>query len=146
MKNYYYGLLLFTLLFSCNDIKRENTKSEIGINKSESFEEFFKKFSSDSFFRNSRINFPLKGFNSDDSNTNGKDEVYLWSKEDWSFYSEEDFSNKKDKDEKKTETIKKNKSLITYRIYKENSGYDIQYEFKKENDKWFLIYYSYKKF
>jgi len=122
-------------------------KSQIAIIQmpSEDFDSFFKSFSSDKKFRIAHIKFPLKGFNSDENEFNSKNKPYLWDKENWLFYSEEDFINEKKHDEIKTDKIKKDSSVI-YRFYKENSGYDIQYTFKKIDNKWNLIYYSYKNF
>ncbi|MBF4515783.1 hypothetical protein IRZ71_05490 [Flavobacterium sp. ANB] len=154
-------LLLALVLLNCNDVKRQDkgievsTKNKadlkqfkkpeifIGQKSSEDFNSFFKSFSSDKQFRVAHIKFPLEGFNSDENEYNSKNKPYHWEKENWLFYSEEDFENTKSKDVIKTETIKKDSTII-YRIYKENSGYDIQYAFKKIENKWNLIYYSYK--
>lgn len=148
-------LLLFTLIFiNCNQSKenqivpqKKEIKESAKIKEecSEDFDSFFKSFSSNKQFREAHIKFPLEGFNSDENEYNSKNKPYQWEKENWLFYSEEDFGNSKNKDEIKTETIKKDSTTI-YRIYKENSGYDIQYTFKKINSKWNLIYYSYKNF
>jgi hypothetical protein len=144
MKYYFSFGLMLILALSCNNIKKENQKIESLINKNESFNDFFNRFSTDSVFRISRVKFPLKGFNSDETDVNSKDKPYLWSKEDWAFYAEEDF-NPKSEDVKKTDTIKTDTSVI-YRIYKEDSGYDIQYKFEESKNKWFLVYYSHKDF
>jgi len=145
MKYYFSFGLLLILLISCNNAKKENQEIKNFINKNESFNDFFNEFSTDSTFRISRIKFPIKGFNSDETNINSKDNPFLWNKEDWSFYAEEDFNRSKSKDIKKTDTIKTGTSVI-YRIYKEDSGYDIQYKFEESKNKWFLVYYSYKNF
>ena len=145
MKYYFSFGLMLILVLSCNNIKKENQKTENLIDKKESFNDFFNRFSTDSVFRISRVKFPLKGFNSDETDVDFKDKTYLWNKEDWLFYAEEDFSSSKSEDIKKTDTIKTNASVI-YRIYKEDSGYDIQYKFKESKNKWFLVYYSHKEF
>jgi hypothetical protein len=148
------AIFMIVILFfisSCNENKKVETKllpkTEVKKEKliSEDFDIFFKKFSTDSAFRISRVNFPLKGFNSDETNTNLKDQSYLWSKEDWLFYADEDFKNQKSEDILKTD-INKDGTYIIFRIYKENSGYDIQYKFKENNKRWFLVNYSYKNF
>lgn len=147
-------LVVLFFVFSCTENKKridkvnsnqlQKKEAIIEKNSSEDFDSFFKKFSTDSKFRMSRVEFPLKGFNSDETNVDSKDKTYLWSKEDWLFYAEEDFINKSE-DAIKTDITKTDTSVI-YRIYKENSGYDIQYEFQKNNKQWFLVYYSYKNF
>jgi hypothetical protein len=145
MKKVMSFVAVIILFFACNKTKEEPIKIKTGINSTESFENFFSKFSTNSRFRINRIKFPLDGFNSDETDTNAKDKPYKWEKEDWLFYSAEDFTKNQNGDNKKTEIVKTN-SFVTYRIYKENSGYDIQYRFKVYKDKWYLINYSYKNF
>ena len=137
--------IVIILLSACNKVKDAPLKEEKKIGMTETFEDFFNRFSKDSKFRISRIKFPIDGFNSDETNTNAKDKPYKWEKEDWLFYAAEDFTINTSGDVKKTEIVKTN-SFVTYRIYKENSGYDIQYRFNVDNKKWFLINYSYKNF
>ena len=148
-------IVILLFISSCNEKKQVETnllhKTEVKKEKfiSENFDSFFKKFSTDSAFRLSRVNFPLKGFNSDETNVNSKDKPYLWNKEDWLFYTDEDFKNLTE-DIIKTDIIKtdiiKDGTFTIFRIYKENSGYDIQYKFKENNKSWFLVNYSYKNF
>ncbi|MEO0038943.1 MAG: hypothetical protein RIQ59_2154 [Bacteroidota bacterium] len=145
MKKILSFVIVIILLSACNKVKEEPLKSENKINRAESFEDFFNKFSTNSKFRVSRIKFPIDGFNSDETNTNAKDKPYKWEKEDWLFYAAEDFTENTSGDVKKTEIIKTN-SFVTYRIFKEDSGYDIQYRFKVDKDKWYLVNYSYKNF
>lgn len=142
-------MLLF--VFGCSEKKKNGLnqllKKEIVTEKttSENFKCFLEKFATDPAFRISRVSFPLEGFNSDQTNVNSTDRPYLWEREDWLFYSEEDFKNPTNEDVVKTATIKTD-TTVTFRIYKENSGYDIQYKFKENNKQWFLVYYSYKNF
>ncbi|KRD11762.1 hypothetical protein ASE21_08690 [Flavobacterium sp. Root901] len=143
-------LIIVFFVSSCTKNKADlnqfqKSQKVIEQKSSEDFDSFFKSFSLDKNFRLMHIKFPLKGFNSDESEFDSLNKPYLWKKEDWIFYSEEDFKTGKTKDEVKTDKIKKD-SLIIYRIFKENSGYDIQYTFKKIDNKWNLIYYSYKNF
>lgn len=107
----------------------------------ENFEFFLSKFINDSVFRYNRIKFPIKGFNSD---TEFDKRDYLWTREDWDFYSVEDLRYKKD--ENIISEIVRIDSSMNWRLYKENSGYDINYRFKFNNNKWYLDYYSYKNF
>ena len=108
----------------------------------ESFEKFILKFVSDSTFRYERIKFPINGFNSEAENYNMN---YSWTKEDWGFYSREDFNYQNDPNIV-NDILKKDSLTIVWRLFKENSGYDIRYIFKKEEKKWFLENYSYKNF
>ena len=130
------------LLYGCKyGQTNSNVSSNFEINtlKNESFEDFHLKFLIDSTFRYSRINFPVKGYNSD---SEASPENYLWERGDWDFYFEVD------KDYKKNGAIVSEiyptDSTTVWRLYIENSGYDIRYHFKKDNDKWMLTYYSYK--
>ena len=142
--------MFFKLIISCNNSEKKERIENNSIEKpltirvpKEDFDEFFTKFRSDSLFKITRTKFPLKGFNSDEKEIGSKQSSYLWDKENFIFYSDEDFKNQVTTDIIK-EDITKSDSLVTYRRYKEDSGYDINYEFKNLNDKWYLIYYSYK--
>jgi len=109
--------------------------------KKEDFDEFISKFTSDSVFRYSRIKFPLKGYNSH-AESNRQD--YVWNKEIWDFYSESDMNYQNN--ENILNQTKSKDSIKIWRLYKKNSGYDIEYRFKLKGNKWFLKYYSYKNY
>ncbi|KGO87343.1 hypothetical protein Q765_06665 [Flavobacterium rivuli WB 3.3-2 = DSM 21788] len=152
--NYKFFLLLlfFKIIIGCNNVEKKERIENKSIEKSltikvpkEDFDEFFTKFRSDSIFKFTRIKFPLKGFNSDEMGTGSEQSIYLWDKENFIFYSVEDFKNQTTTDIIKEDIIKSD-SVVTYRRYKEDSGYDINYEFKNIKDKWYLIYYSYSIF
>ncbi len=150
-------ILLILVFFFCVSCRNKNSDSEIE-NKveanevsqrknlkenqqKEDFNLFISKFVMDSLFRYHRVKFPLKGYNSD-AEINKRD--YIWSKEDWDFYSMEDMKYKTD--ESITNQVIPKDSLMIWRLYKENSGYDIKYQFKLKENKWYLVYYSYKNF
>lgn len=143
-------LIILLLVSGCKKDKIELSQIKkaqpiIEQKPSEDFDSFFKSFSSDKKFRMTRIKFPLEGFNSDENEHDSTNKSYEWEKDNWLFYSEEDFTDANEPDEIKTDKIKK-EATIVYRIYKENSGYDIQYTFKKVDKKWNLIFYSYKNY
>lgn len=119
-----------------------NDKTLSNQHNDDEFDIFIKKFTSDKLFRELHVEFPLKGFNSDETDFNSRDSIYLWSKKDWEFYADEDFSANRNENIKSK--ITKKGTTIIYHIYKENSGYNIQYIFKKTDNKWLLIFYSYK--
>lgn len=143
MKNHF-KILAISLLISlvnCNNFDKRKViiskEKGVNVNKNiENFDDFFIRFSKDINFRISRIKFPLAGYNSDE-----RKKSFFWTKEEWLFYSEEDFKINKDAT-KRVKLIENSK--IIYRIYKENSGYDIKYTFVLINDKWNLVFYSYK--
>jgi hypothetical protein len=152
-------LILIILVFLINvSCKNQNSDFEVENNtkttelshlkdskenrQEENFNMFILKFISDSIFRYSRIKFPLKGYNFDAEIT--KRDYYIWNKEDWDFYSIVDMKYKSDENII-NEVIPKD-SLMVWRLYKESSGYDIKYEFKLNENKWYLNYYSYKNF
>ena len=134
MKSYLFVIVLLAAL-GCKDA---------GIQKpvTENFSQFIHQFTTDSDFRMSRVNFPLAGSNSDDRVVGETQDNYFWAKEDWSFYVEEDFKNNPDATIK-TEAID-NDTTAMYRLYKENSGYDVRYKFELEDGKWYLVNYSYQ--
>jgi len=142
MKHFFSFMLLLITLNGCNN-KPETNKNKIG--KIENFDEFIDKFSKDNIFRISRVKFPLKGFNSDETDFNAKDKIYIWEKEDWLFYATEDFKNIMNDSSIKSKVVKTEANMI-YNIYKNDSGYDIKYEFKQIENKWYLEFYSYKNF
>lgn len=107
----------------------------------ENFTEFHSKLINDSVFRYSRINFPIAGYNSD---AEKEPDNYSWTKEDWDFYFEEDAKYKQNKNIVSTTAV--TDTLATWRLHIPNSGYDINYYFKPENNKWFLKSYSYKNY
>ncbi|WP_374676571.1 hypothetical protein [Flavobacterium sp. NRK1] len=110
----------------------------------ENFDNFFSKFRSDSSFRLSRTKFPLDGYNSDEKEIDSRDTLYVWSKEDFNFYAEEDF--KKQISINIKEHITKSDSLVFYRRYIEDSGYNINYKFNIISGNWYLVCYSYKNY
>ncbi|UII76268.1 hypothetical protein LV716_00275 [Flagellimonas sp. HMM57] len=75
-----------------SNLTPKNTTSDKQLQKVEDFDVFLSKFIKDSIFRYGRIKFPIEGFNSD-SETN-KDN-YVWTREDWEFYFEEDKHHEK---------------------------------------------------
>lgn len=126
---------------SCND--SGNHKNDIHNKQDpENFSQFMQKFINEPDFRLRRVNFPLAGSNSDDRVVGEAQDNYLWTKEDWLFYAEEDFRDNPDKSIK-TEAID-NDNTAMYRLYKENSGYDIRYKFEMKEGKWYLVNYSYQ--
>jgi len=133
-------ILLFLILFNLQGCKKSND-SQTNDLKEETFNEFIKKFKSDSEFRLNRIKFPLNGFNSDENIDNN--DVYFWEKENWLFYSSDDFKDSDNMDFKEKVILMTDTSMI-YRIYKPQSGYEIKYHFKKESKKYYLNFYSYK--
>ncbi|MPT35965.1 MAG: DUF4348 domain-containing protein [Flavobacterium sp.] len=151
MKTNPFILLILLLLLSCknNEDKVIPENNTVTNNKEqtmtdEDFSVFIAKFVTDKSFRHERITFPLRGYNSAAMNPEltDQDTLYMFDKADFDFSSEEDFQKPTNGDVLKNKTIKTDSSMI-YRIYKENSGYDMRYNFKLKDQKWVLIYYSY---
>ena len=133
MKIIYAFLLIIT--FSCQSNVIQNSNDN---NKTESFREFLEHFISDSEFRKDRIRFPIDGVITNDY---GEVEEYKWNEIDWNFFSEEDINYKKNSNI--ISEVINEEGYVIWRLYKENSGYDIQYRFKLIKNKWHLVYYSY---
>ncbi|NCO64758.1 MAG: hypothetical protein COZ75_13360 [Flavobacteriaceae bacterium CG_4_8_14_3_um_filter_34_10] len=164
-----YFLLCLTILVSCDNVKNKKENDDLqkkidtvnivdgkvnqnidSINKvidnspqiidEEIFNVFLSMFLNDSVFRYSRIDFPIKGYNSDAENP----ENYLWSKDDWDFYFEEDSRYKQN--ESIISKVSINDRIAKWRLYIKDSGYDINYHFELVNDKWYLKQYFYKNY
>jgi len=142
---------LFLILFnSCNKNKvSEDSASEIQPQNSEqgvdtisskkniiieNFEEFNKKFHSDSLFQVSRVDFPIEG-----KHVSGF-EQYSWNRKNWQFQvipvAEETEIGEYQHSLVKTDT------LITERFWIQDSGFEVERQFKLIGNKWFLIYYN----
>ncbi|WP_159102698.1 DUF4348 domain-containing protein [Flectobacillus major] len=141
-----------TYLNCTADTKNQQEGQQLAIVE-ENFNDFYKKFYSDSLFQVSRVVFPLKGFNSDeyDEELGDKNPPYFWKKQGWHFLTtlEKYYLkiDKKDWVEEYKKVIKHNKdSTVLEKIYIVDSGYIIERKFKKIKGKWFLIFYSYKNF
>lgn len=140
MKSYLFIVVLLAVM-SCND--SGNHKNDINNEPvSENFSQFMQKFINEPDFRLRRVNFPLAGSNSDDRVVGETQDNYLWTKGDWLFYAEEDFRDNPDKNIR-TESID-NDTTAMYRLYRENSGYDVRYNFELKEGKWYLVNYSYQ--
>lgn len=131
-------ILCSIFLLSCKttSIKQESqSKTEaISKHKGEDFEDFYSKFMSNAKFQKSRVTFPLK---CDISETDRN--LKIMQANDWETMkvpiSQVDRSIYKVK-------ITKTASVVTHRIYIENSDTDILLRYKQIKGKWYLIYYK----
>lgn len=140
MKNIFYlaSLLLILIFLSCKGVSEKAINQRITSNEIENFENFLIKFRSDSVFRNDRILYPLKGYNSDDSG-NGNSIEYEWSKKMINYYlgikyTDIDYVIK----------IEKSKDLIKETIILEGSGFKIISKYILKENHWYLNYYFYQ--
>lgn len=137
------ALISITFL-SCNDGKKERTNLDSIESKNkalkeklepvENFEEFNKKFHSDSLFQVSRVDFPIEG-----KHISGF-EQYNWTKKNWQFHAIP-VAEKIEIGEYQHSLVKTD-SLITERFWIPDSGFEVERQFKLINSKWFLIYYN----
>lgn len=152
---------IFNLTHNCtaetsNKAEREKDKQPIQTKQiitNENFEVFYKRFYSDSLFQISRIIFPLKGFNSDeyDSELGKKNPPYFWKRKEWKFLETLPQNyvryEKKDWVEEYKKEIKHNKDLsVLEKIFIVDSGYIDERIFKLIKGKWYLVFYSYRNF
>lgn len=100
----------------------------------ESFEEFNKKFHSDSVFQVSRVDFPIEG-----EHVSGF-EQYNWTRENWQFHTIP-VAEKMEIGEYQHSLVKTD-TLITERFWIPDSGFEVERQFKLIKGKWFLIYYN----
>lgn len=152
-------IVLSTILFvfSCNTKERKNTipneinKDSSQKKKVETFDDFYKRFYSDSTFQISRVRFPLEGTNSDYEDLGEikyknyendeiliKNKKFFWKKSGWRYLktikNQGDFGyNKK---------IESNGRITQEELYIEGTGYMNIRQFKQIDDKWWLIYYA----
>lgn len=134
-------IFLLILFFGCGKGQKQPNNL-----LSENFDEFYKKFYSDSLFQMSRINFPLA---SDVVNSSSSDivdsTVRVWNRENWvilrNTYFKENDSIANINGEIYKRKIVNNKTQVIESIYIENSGFFIKMNFSLQNGKWHLIDY-----
>ncbi|UPZ15389.1 DUF4348 domain-containing protein [Flavobacterium humidisoli] len=131
---------------NCNKVKEEaKSNSKIAVKSDsiakpikkelpENFDEFNKKFHSDSIFQVSRVDFPIEG-----KHVSGF-EQYNWTKKNWQFQVIP--VAEKTEIEEYQHSLVKTDTLITERFWIPNSGFEVERQFKLINNKWFLIYYN----
>ncbi|MDQ6529949.1 hypothetical protein [Flavobacterium sp. LHD-85] len=100
----------------------------------ESFEEFNKKFHSDSLFQVSRVDFPIEG-----KHVAGF-EQYNWTRKNWQFQAIP-VAEKTEIGEYQHSLVKTD-TLITEKFWIDNSGFEVERQFKLIKNKWVLIYYN----
>lgn len=121
------AIILFSMLMSCQNKKAESFEKE-------SFNEFNKRFHSDSVFQISRVDFPIDGVG-----VSGF-ERHNWTKTNWKFLkipvaettTIENYQH----------SLVKTDTTITEKFWIENSGFEVERQFKLIDNKWFLIYYD----
>lgn len=147
MKNSsFLSLFILALIFlSCNKVKEANSKSGAAVSNAsvlkpvekelpENFDEFNKKFHSDSLFQVSRVDFPIEG-----KHVTGF-EQHNWTRKNWQFQAVP--VAEKSEIEEYNHTLVKTDTLITERFWIPNSGFEVERQFKLIRNKWFLIYYN----
>lgn len=130
---FFFSLILFAIILSCNNHSQESSKKIINnnLNKEESFSDFLNHFGKDSVFQNSRIEFPLLSMSEDDS---GETEQNLIQQKDWGF---SDLSKlQKPKYIQSIKNINKQEYHLIFQI--EDTGVHVVYIFKKQKNKWML--------
>jgi hypothetical protein len=138
--NWYKTLMIISLciLASCQSKKEEPSKEldfkDKLIVTDENFDAFNERFHSDSVFQISRIDFPIEGIS-----VSGFDK-HNWTKTNWEFLKIP--VSEKTNIEDYEHSLVKTDSLITERFWIENSGFEVERQFKRINGKWFLIYYN----
>ncbi|MFC0779113.1 hypothetical protein [Flavobacterium sp. HJSW_4] len=139
-------LALAFISLNCNRVKEEqNLNSEVAVKNDslakpikkelpENFDEFNKKFHSDSLFQVSRVDFPIEG-----KHVSGFDQ-HEWTRKNWEF--QVILVADKTEIEEYQHSLTKTDTLITERFWIPDSGFEVERKFKLINNKWFLIYYN----
>lgn len=104
------------------------------IESAENFEEFNKKFHSDSLFQISRVDFPIEG-----KHVSGF-EQYNWTRKNWQFLAIR--VAEKTKIGEYQHSLEKTDTLITERFWIPDSGFEVERQFKLIANKWFFVYYN----
>lgn len=115
-------------------IKTDSVAKYIKKELPESFDEFNKRFHSDSLFQVSRVDFPIEG-----KHVAGF-EQYNWTRKNWQFLAIP-VAEKTEIGEYQHSLVKTD-TLITERFWIDNSGFEVERQFKLIKNKWFLIYYN----
>jgi len=124
------SIFVVIILNQCDTGNRKwNDPSKVS--EFEDFDEFYKKFTSDSLFQMSRIKFPLAGKSVDEF------EVKDWTKENWSLMKNMIFDI--DTSTYKTE-YKKSAKKFKGKVWIEGSGFNYEFRFEVINDRWYLVY------
>jgi len=150
------AVLVATLSCCPRDVGKEDTTpipeaqaQSVAPNRAEVFDEFYHKFYRDSTFQVSRIQFPLKGHDSNvingdiqvsDHETEGyfvRDNQLYWKKDGWRFVTtmweeHEDFYK----------TIEQSDTLVIERIIANYEFWIITSHFKPIDGKWTLVFYA----
>jgi len=142
MKNYFLFIIVVFSLFACNTLPQTDIKLE-------DFEDFYKKYYSDSVFQISRTNFPLPGYNSnidmelpdDVAELMGikKPDEYFWTEEKWNVIEDKYYDNDKFK-----KNIIQTDTLVIEEIFIPDSGFKIERKYRPINGNWYLVYYFYQ--
>ena len=136
---------LVFIFVSCNKAKEKTNLNSEGASTDniskpakkelpESFDEFNKKFHSDSLFQVSRVDFPIEGkhvFGFEQNN---------WTRKNWQFQVIP--VGEKTEIEEYQHSLIKTDTLITERFWIPDSGFEVERQFKLIHNKWFLIYYN----
>lgn len=139
-------LVVLVLVVGCTT---QQSLSNTEINKS--FEEFSKRFYTDSLFQMSRIKFPLKGFHNVEvpvtsKNAVGDSIISQWEKKDWRMLTNMYFRNNETKaDIDGTTYLRKihlKGNTVTIKTYIEDSGFCDTEKFALQKGKWVLVNFS----
>jgi hypothetical protein len=133
--------VLSVIFISCKENKiQQKSKSDSSVKKleksepAENFDEFNKKFHSDSVFQVSRVDFPIEG-----KHVSGF-EQYDWNRKNWQFQAVP-VAEKTEIGEYQHSLVQRD-TLITERFWIPDSGFEVERQFKLIGNKWFLIYYN----
>ena len=139
------NIFILTTLFllSCGTKPTDSTIADketdsltISKNDQEDFNEFFKKFTTDSLFQIERVKFPWRVL----MTTEDGETVEETSKEDWThstFYYEQSYGTRQE--DAYTQEIKNYGDTVKLELRGVDNGIHVDYEFVKDNGKWVLV-------
>lgn len=130
-------LLVMTVLRKLNpqppSATAQNTPSTAG-----AFDDFYKRFHSDSVYQIEHILFPLQGLPAEADSATLVDGNFYWQKDDWKMHKAFDTEDNAFQVELQAVTDNVYEELIFHKL----SGYAMIRRFAKVNEDWYLTYYS----
>lgn len=138
MMKLYLLSVLFIIILSCRTL-REKSKVDpppaaTAKESVESFDDFNKRFHSDSTFQLSRVAFPIGGQYVDGSKR------YKWTAKNWQLMKQP-VSAKTNTTEYK-HSLTRTPAIVVEKFWIENSGFMIERRFELKNGKWYLTYFE----
>ena len=139
MRTIKYCLLIFTIVVACAvKNKDESSSSNPSLQSDNSFDDFFKNFSTDSAYQISRIKFPLKYFSyEDDPDSLTSTDINIG---EWTYinFSNDSLAASRKENAFNVEIDRKDSTIVEYLRKGIDNGISMVYSFEKDGARWYL--------